>query len=181
MATTYHPTDVERTTYDPRATMGDVRAAAGVSDAFVLIGRILIAAIFVVSGAEKFMDLGATAAAIEAKNLPIPQMLATNLPTGWTMPYTLAAATAALELGGGVLIVLGWQTRLFALLLAIFSAIAAYYFHDFWHYPPGGEHTNNMIHFMKNVSMIGGLLMLAGVGAGRYSLDGPCIRPQYLR
>ena len=181
MATTYHPTDVERTSYDVRGTVGNVRAAAGVNDAFVLLGRVLIAAIFVASGAEKFMDLGATATAIESKNLPIPQILASYLPSGWTMPYTLAVATAALELGGGVLIILGWQTRLFALLLAIFTGIAAYFFHDFWHYPPGAEYTNNMIHFMKNVSMIGGLLMVAGVGAGRYSLDGPCIRPQYLR
>ena len=181
MATTYHPTDLERTTYDARTTIGDVRAAAGVNDAFVLLGRILIAVIFVASGAEKAMDLGATAAAIEAKNLPIPQLLASYLPAGWTMPYVLAVATAALELGGGALIILGWQTRLFALLLAIFTAIAAYFFHDFWHYPPGAEYTNNMIHFMKNVSIVGGFLMIAGVGAGRYSLDGPCIRPQYLR
>ena len=181
MATTYQPTEVERTSYDAPVAIGDVRAAAGVNDAFVLIGRILIAIIFVASGGEKVMDLGATAAAIESKNLPIPQMLAAYLPSGWTMPYVLAAATAVLELGGGALIILGWQTRLFAVLLAIFTAIAAYFFHDFWHYPPGAEHTNNMIHFMKNVSITGGLLMLAGVGAGRYSLDGPCIRPQYLR
>ena len=181
MATTYHPTDVERTTYEAPVGISDVRAAAGVNDAFVLIGRILIAIMFVASGAEKVVDLGATAAAIESKNLPIPQMLATYLPAGWTMPYVLAVATAVLELGGGVLIILGWQTRLFALLLAIFTGIAAYFFHDFWHYPPGAEHTNNMIHFMKNVAIIGGLLMVAGVGAGRYSLDGPCIRPRYLR
>ena len=67
-----------------------------------------------------------------------------------------------LELGGGVLIIIGWQTRIVRAALAIFTAIAAYFFHDFWHYPPGAEHTNNMIHFMKNVSIIGGLLMLAG-------------------
>ena len=115
MSTVYHPADVERTTYQAPVGLGDVRAAAGVHDAFVLLGRILLAAIFVASGAEKFMDLGATAAAIESKNLPIPQMLATYLPSGWTMPYVLAVATAALELGGGVLIIIGWQTRLFAL------------------------------------------------------------------
>jgi putative oxidoreductase len=78
-------------------------------------------------------------------------------------------------------VVIGWQTRLAALALAVFTAVAAYFFHDFWHYPPGAEHTDNMIHFMKNVSMIGGFLILAGVGGGRYSLDGPCIRPDYLK
>ena len=145
----------------------DVRAAAGVNDVFVALGRLLLAIIFVSSGVEKFMDLTATTAEIASKNLPYPNVL--------------AIATAALELGGGVLIILGWQTRLFALALALFTAVAAYFFHDFWHYPPGVEHTNNMIHFMKNVSMIGGLLTLMAVGAGRYSIDGPCIRPQYLK
>jgi putative oxidoreductase len=131
------------------------------------VGRIVIAILFVMSGLEKAMDLNGTAAAIGGKGLPLPQVL--------------AVATVVVELGGGLLIIVGWQTRLVALALAIFSAVAAYFFHDFWHYPPGAEHTDNMIHFMKNVSIIGGFLMLCAAGAGRYSLDGPCIRPQYLK
>lgn len=145
----------------------DVRAAAGVNDTLLAIGRVVIAIMFVLSGVEKVMDLNATAAAIGGKNLP--------------MPYVLAVLTAILELGGGLLIIVGWQTRIVALALAIFTAVAAYFFHDFWHYPEGPQYTNNMIHFMKNTSVIGGLLMLCAVGAGRYSLDGPCIRPEYLR
>ena len=156
------------TTYaTPTYAAGDVRAAAGANDALLLIGRIVIALIFVSSGLEKFMGLPETTAEIASKGLP--------------MPNILAIASAALELGGGVLIIIGWQTRLFALTLALFTAIAAYFFHDFWHQPPGPEHTNNMIHFMKNVSIVGGFLILAAVGAGRYSLDGPCIRPEYLK
>jgi putative oxidoreductase len=108
-----------------------------------------------------------TASAIGSKSLPYPNVL--------------AVLTALLETFGGVLIIVGWQTRLAALALAIFSAVAAYYFHDFWNQPAGQQHTNNMIHFMKNVSIIGGFLMLCAAGAGRYSLDGPCIRPEYLR
>jgi putative oxidoreductase len=145
----------------------NVRAAAGVNDAMLAVGRILMAIIFVMSGLEKVMDLTGTAAAIGGKGLPYPDVL--------------AIVTAVLELGGGLLIIVGWQTRLIALALAIFSAVAAYFFHDFWHYPPGVENTNNMIHFMKNVSMIGGFLVLCAVGGGRYSLDGPCIRPEYLK
>lgn len=159
MATTY-----TTTTYAPT---GDVRAAAGVNDAMLLVGRIFIALIFISSGIEKFMGLSETTAEIASKGLP--------------MASILAIASATLELGGGVLVIVGWQTRLFALALALFTAIAAYFFHDFWHQPPGPEHTNNMIHFMKNVSIIGGFLMLAAAGAGRYSLDGPCIRADYLR
>ena len=93
----------------------------------------------------------------------------------------LAVLTVTLEAGGGLLIIFGWQTRLAAVALAVFCAVAAYYFHDFWNHPAGLEQTNNMIHFLKNVSIIGGLLMLCAAGAGRYSLDGPCIRPEYLR
>jgi len=149
------------------STRMNVRAAAGVNDAMLAIGRVLIAIIFVSSGIEKFMDLGATAAALASKNLPFPAVL--------------AALTATLELVGGLLIIVGWQTRIFALALAAFSAAAAYFFHDFWNRPAGPEHTDMMIHFMKNVSIIGGFLMLCAVGAGRYSLDGPRIRPDYLR
>src|SRR5262249_31244147 len=140
--------------------------AAGVNDGFILIGRILIAIIFIMSGFEKFMDLAGTAATIGSKNLPLP--------------YVAAVVTAIVELGGGVLVVIGWQTRIVSLLLALFTAAAAYFFHDFWH-ETGDEATNNMVHFLKNVSIVGGFLMLAGAGAGRFSFDGACIRPEYLR
>jgi putative oxidoreductase len=155
------------TTATGDSTRANVRAAAGVNDALLAIGRILIAIIFVNSGFEKFMALGAMASVLASKNLPFPSVL--------------AALTATLELVGGLLIILGWMTRIFALALAAFSAAAAYFFHDFWNLPAGPEHTDMMIHFMKNVSIIGGFLMLCAVGAGRYSLDGPCIRSDYLR
>jgi putative oxidoreductase len=156
---------VHTMTADP--TQADIRAAAGVNDTLLAIGRIVIAIIFVGSGIEKFMDLGATVSAIGSKGLPFANVL--------------AVLTAIVEAGGGLLIIVGWQTRLVALLLAAFCAVAAYFFHDFWNQPPGPQHVNNMIHFMKNVSIIGGFLTLCAVGAGRYSLDGPCIRPEYLR
>ena len=136
-----------------------VREMAGVNDAMLAVGRIALAVIFVMSGAMKFMDLGATAGAIASKGLPAPMVLA-----------GLAAAT---ELGGGILIVLGWQTRWAALALAMFTLMAAYFFHDFWHME-GAARENNMIHALKNLSIFGGFLMLAAAGAGRYSVDGPC-------
>jgi len=159
MATTYSPTAV--------SSKYDVRAAAGVNDAMLALGRVVIAIMFVMSGLEKFMDLGAAATEIGSKNLP--------------MPYELAVLTACLEFGGGILVIVGWQTRLVALALALFTGAAAYFFHDFWHIPVGPQHTDAMIHFMKNVSVIGGFLMLCAAGAGRYSIDGPCIRPEYLK
>jgi Predicted membrane protein len=56
--------------------------------------------------------------------------------------------------------------------LLIFTLIATYFFHDFWNQPPGPEQMNNMIHAMKNLSICGAFLMLAGSGAGRFSMDG---------
>lgn len=147
-------------------TETNVRAAAGVNDAMLAIGRVVIALIFVSSGIEKFMDLAGTASEIGSKNLPYPDVL--------------AVLTATLESVGGLLVIFGWQTRIAALVLALFTAVAGYFFHDFWHLPPGPQHTDMMIHFMKNLSIIGGFLMLAAVGGGHYSLDGPCIRPNYL-
>ena len=142
-----------------QTSANQVREMAGVNDAMLAVGRIALAVIFVMSGAMKFMDLGATAGAIASKGLPAPLVLA-----------GLAAAT---ELGGGLLIVLGWQTRWAALALALFTLVAAYLFHDFWHME-GAAREDNIVHALKNLSIFGGFLMLAAVGAGRYSIDGQC-------
>lgn len=142
-----------------QAAANQVREMAGVNDAMLAVGRIALAVIFVMSGAMKFMDLGATAGAVASKGLPAPMVLA-----------ALAAAT---ELGGGLLIVVGWQTRWAALALSVFTLVTAYVFHDFWHME-GAARENNMIHALKNLSIFGGFLMLAAAGAGRYSVDGPC-------
>src|SRR5690349_22298558 len=119
MATTYSHSHADIPRYD-------VRAAAGVNDAILAFGRVLIAIIFVMSGLEKFMDLAATAGQIGGKGLP--------------SPYALSVATACVEFFGGVMIIIGWQTRIAALALALFTALAAYFFHDFWHYPEGAQH-----------------------------------------
>jgi putative oxidoreductase len=148
------------TTYMVKVPDADVRTMAGVNDALLTVGRVFIAIMFILSGAEKFMDLSGSAAAIASKGLPAPQVA--------------AVATAVLELGGGLLIVVGWQTRIVALALALFTLVAAYFFHDFWHLPQGMERADAMIHAMKNLTIFGGFLMLAAVGAGRYSIDGPC-------
>lgn len=137
--------------------VGPAYATSPLADTALLIGRIALVVIYVTSGFQKFMDLGGVAAALGSKNLPMPMILA-----------TLAAIT---EVAGGILIAVGLQTRLVAIGLLIFTLIATYFFHDFWNQPPGPEQTNNMIHAMKNLSICGAFLMLAGTGAGRYSMD----------
>jgi putative oxidoreductase len=138
----------------------DLRAMAGVNDALLAVGRVFIAVIFILSGAEKFTDIGSVANELATKGFPVAQLF--------------AVATATLELGGGLLVIVGWQTRWVALALAAFTLVAAYFFHDFWHLPSGLEREDAMIHALKNLSIFGGFLMLAAVGAGRYSIDGPC-------
>ena len=75
-----------------------------------------------------------------------------------------------IELSGGILLVLGWKTRWAAAALLLFTALAALLFHNFWAMPPD-QAQNQMIHFMKNISMMGGLLYVVTYGSGPLSLD----------
>jgi putative oxidoreductase len=122
-----------------------------------LIGRILIALIFLLAGFGKLTGFEGTVGYIASKGLPLPQ---------------LAAVGAILvELGGGIMLVVGWKTRLAAAAMFIFTALTALIFHNFWSVPPE-QAQNQMIHFMKNISMMGGLLYVVIHGAGALSLDG---------
>ena len=121
-----------------------------------LAGRILIALIFLMSGAAKVAGFAGTVGYIASKGLPVPA----------------AGAVLAIiaELGGGLLLIIGWQTRIAAAVLVVFTFFAAVLFHDFWAVGPD-QVQNTMIHFMKNISMMGGLLYVAIHGAGPLSLD----------
>lgn len=132
--------------------------SSAVADAAILVGRILLIVIFVFSGLGKLTNISGTAAAIASKDLPVPE--------------ALAVLACLAELGGGILIAIGWYTRSVALCLFAYTLIAAYFFHDFWNLPPGAEAMDAMIHAFKNLSMAGAFLMLAGTGPGRYSIDG---------
>jgi putative oxidoreductase len=121
-----------------------------------LTGRILIALIFLMAGLGKITGFEHTVGYIASKGLPLPQ---------------LAAIGAILvELGGGIMLVLGWNTRLAAAAIFVFTAMTALFFHNFWAVSPD-QAQNQMIHFMKNVSMMGGLLYVVIHGAGALSLD----------
>jgi putative oxidoreductase len=122
-----------------------------------LVGRILIALIFVFSGFGKITGFEGTAGYIASKGLPLPQ---------------LAVVVAIIvELGGGIILVLGWKARWAAAAMFLFTAIAAIIFHNFWA-ASGDEAQNQMIHFMKNISMLGGLLYIVVYGSGPLSMDG---------
>jgi putative oxidoreductase len=141
--------------------------------AFITIGRILFAVLFIFSGASKLLDLAATTQIISAK-LAIPDMLApysTELEgmTGMPMAHMLAIAAAAVELVCGLAIALNFGARYFAIVLMLFVIVATFYVHDFWN-QTGPEQKNNMIHALKNLSLVGALFIIAGIGRGpRYN------------
>jgi putative oxidoreductase len=120
-----------------------------------LAGRILIALIFVLSGVGKLAGFDATVGYIASQGLPVPQLF--------------AIAAIVFELGGGLMLVLGWRARLGAAALFIFTALAAVLFHNFWAAPPE-QAQMQMIMFMKNISMMGGLLYVLVHGSGPLSL-----------
>lgn len=125
-----------------------------------LLGRVLLAAIFlssaVMSHIPKFND--------------ITNMLAAK---GIPAPAVANGIAIALMLLGGVSLVLGYKARLGAAMLLVFLVLAAYYFHDFWHYQ-GNDAEQQMIHFMKNVAMMGAMLVIIANGPGAWSLDRCC-------
>ena len=121
-----------------------------------LAGRILIALIFIFAGFGKITGFEGTVGYIASKGLPFPQLA--------------AIGAIIVELGGGIMLVLGWKTRLAAAALLIFTALAALFFHNFWAVAPD-QAQNQMIHFMKNLAMMGGILFVVIHGGGPLSLD----------
>lgn len=114
-----------------------------------LAGRILLAVLYLVSGFGKITAYGATVGYMQAMGVP-----------ALALPLVIA-----LELGGSIAIIAGWKTRLFALVMAGFTLLAAAIFHhDF------GDATQQLM-FLKNLAIAGGFLLLVAHGAGRLSLD----------
>lgn len=125
-------------------------------DGIVLLGRSLLAAMFVISGFGKLTGFDGTAASIASKGLPLPQLL--------------TAIAILIELGGGIAIILGWKTRWVALAFIVFLIVITPIFHNFWAGPPE-QMMGQQNHFMKNVSILGGMLLLLAFGPGCYSVD----------
>jgi putative oxidoreductase len=119
-------------------------AAAGLA-----VGRLLLAALFILEGWSKIRGYQAAAAYMD----------------GYGVPGVLLPAVIALELGAGLMIAVGWQTRLAALALAAFCIAAAVLFHNQF------LDRSHLLHFEKDLAIAGGLLVLAVAGAGRWSVD----------
>ena len=121
-----------------------------------LLGRILLALIFITSGFGKIGGFEGVVGYIASKGLP--------------MPAVVAVLTILIELGGGLAIAFGFMTRWAALALAVFSLLAGLIFHAYWTVP-ADQVMNMQINFWKNVAIAGGFLALAAFGPGAISVD----------
>lgn len=125
-------------------------------DELILLARVLLVLLFVIFGWDKLIDFSGTTKYMASLGLPFPPLA--------------AVVVVVAEFFFGVAILLGFQTRWIALLLAVYTLGTALIGHHYWTMADG-ERMANMINFYKNLSIIGGLLLLCVTGAGRYSID----------
>lgn len=121
-----------------------------------LAGRILLALLFIDSGWGKIGGFEGTVGYIASKGLPLPQLA--------------AAGAIAVELAGGILLIVGWQARWAATALFLFLVPTTLIFHNFWSVD-AAQQGMQQIQFMKNLSIMGGMLYVMAFGAGAFSLD----------
>lgn len=134
------------------------------SDSLHALSRVLISVVFIVFGFLQFTNIGAYAA-----NPAVLKFV--GLTSGILSPTVLAYLVAAIDLFGGILILVGYQTRWASLVLIAFVTLTLFIAHNFWTME-GPARAANQAHFYKNLALIGGLLLLYIHGAGRLSVDG---------
>lgn len=125
--------------------------ATGLASVLGLLGRLLMAAIFLISGVGKIANAEATAGYIASVGLPLPNVA--------------LVVAIVIEVIGGAALVLGYRTRLVAGVLALFCIVTAASFHAAFDDP------NQLIHFLKNLTMAGGFLQIVVFGPGALSMD----------
>ncbi len=125
-------------------------------DVIALVGRILAAYLFIPAGFGKIMGFAGTVGYISSVGLPLPEVG--------------AIIAIIVELGFGIALLLGFKTRITAIVLAVFTVATALFFHKYWSAPDAMK-MMQQINFNKNIAIAGGLLAFAAFGAGRISLD----------
>ncbi len=125
-------------------------------DALSLAARILFVALFLPAGIGKLTGFDGTVGYISSVGLPLPAVG--------------AALALVVEIAGGLALLAGFGTRIAALVLAVFTLVASFFFHAYWAAPADQAYVAQLL-FFKNIAVVGGLLALAAHGAGRWSLD----------
>ena len=133
-------------------------APAAREDAILLAGRIALGLIFIRSGFQKLTALGAFAASLAGRGVPQSEF--------W------AVVGATVEFVGGIMIITGLKTRHASLLMILFVIVATGISHRYWDFAEAAARRLQESQFFKNLSIIGGFILLYAAGAGRYSLDG---------
>ena len=121
-----------------------------------LVGRVLLALIFIIAGFGKITGFEGTVGYMQAYNVPMTQVL--------------AVLAIIVELGGGLMIAVGWKARWAAAAIFIFVLIASFIFHAFWAVPADQAQLQNIM-FMKNLAIMGGMLYIIVYGSGPLSAD----------
>ena len=140
-----------------RTTDSSGLALTPAQNALTLVGRVLIALLFVPAGWGKLMGFSGVVGYISSKGVPLPQVC--------------AAIAVAAELGLGLMLLLGIQTRWAALGLALFTVVITPIFHNFWAVPEAAAAAQKL-NFFKNCGIAGGLMAFAAFGGGAFSVDG---------
>ena len=122
----------------------------------LLVGRVLMGLLFLVAGIRKAMAIAGTAGYMAKFGVPMAEVL--------------VYATIALEILGGLALIIGWKTKPVAWVLALFIVVITPIFHGFWSYPPE-QYVGQLNNFLKNLAIIGGLVYAAVFGAGSMSAD----------
>ena len=126
-------------------------------DLAYVLGRIMVPAVFVVSGIGKLMNVTVIAKTLETKGFP--------------QPTALGYLVAAIEVIGGLMVLVGFKTRWAALALVLFTIATILVSHNFWVFE-GAQRLAQQSQALKNLAIMGGLLMIAAIGPGRWSVDG---------
>jgi putative oxidoreductase len=135
----------------------EAAALTPAQNALALIGRVLLAWLFVPAGWGKIMGFSGTVGYIASKGVPLPEVC--------------AALAIAAELGLGLALLVGLKARWAAIGLAIFVAVITPIFHNYWAMPEAQQMMQKQA-FNKNLAIVGGLLVVAAFGAGAFSIDG---------
>ena len=126
------------------------------SSALSFIGRVLFVLLFLPAGIGKITGFAGTVGYINSVGLPAPE---------------LATVVALLvEILGSLCLLAGYQTRIASIVLAVFTLVATFFFHNYWTAPADQAFVAQLL-FFKNIAVVGGLLILAAQGAGDWSLD----------
>jgi putative oxidoreductase len=133
------------------------------------LGRILVPLVFIVAGVQKILNIGDIAKMLAANSVPIPDAIVPYL--GSIPKYeALGYLIAALEIVCGLMVLIGLKARWAALVLVVFTACTIIFVHHFWDMA-GDDLINNRTEALKNLSILGGLLLIVAVGSGPTAMD----------